>query len=162
MQFLVRSGLVFLFVLVSHSLEWPSLAYATSEAILALSTSLGVPGMRLSVDTIQLAAENYQFLVSCTFIDVIMGSIALMWNQHAAIATNCIRLTFWAAALLIFNVFRLELAVLGHLRGIPWYPIDGIVGGLAYFLVWLAIWHWKSWSIPDTPMLWARFARGRR
>lgn len=146
-QFLFRSGLVFLFVLVSHSLEWPNVEFATSEAILRLSRSLAVPGKRISFDTIQLAAENYQFLVSCTFIDVIMGSIALMWNQHASIAKNCTRLTLWAAVLFTFNVFRLELAVLGHLRGIPWYPIDGIVGGLAYFLVWLAIWHWRSWSI---------------
>ena len=130
-----------LLVLVSHSLEWPNLEFATSEAVLTLSTWLGVPGERVAFDTIQLAAENYQFVISCTFVDVFMGSIALVWRQQVSIAVNCMRLTLWAVVLFTFNAFRLELAVLGHLGGIPWYWVDGMVGGLAYFLVWLAIWH---------------------
>jgi hypothetical protein len=146
-QVLWRGGLVILLVVVSHSLEWPNLEYATSEVILALSTWLGVSGQRVSFDTIQLAAENYQFAVSCTFVDVIMGSIALVWHQQVSIAGNCIRLTFWAGVLFAFNAFRLEVAVLVHLWGVGWYWVDGIVGGVGYFLVWLAIWELRSWSV---------------
>jgi hypothetical protein len=146
-QLLLRSALVILFVLASHILEWPNLEYTTSAIILTLSEWLGVPGARVSLDTIELAGENYQFLASCTFVDVFMGSIALVWQQQRSVAANCTRLTIWAGVLFAFNAFRLELAVLGHLGGIPWHPVEGIVGGLAYFLVWLVIWNSRSWSV---------------
>ncbi len=108
--------------------------------------------LRVSFDTILVGGQATQFVIACTFVDVFMGSIPLLWNLKNSVFRNILLLLATATLLFGFNVVRLELAQVLHYRGVTWTVADEVLGGVAYFAVWLAIWRLRSWE------LWASFA----
>ncbi len=147
-EFLIRACLVAVFATASHQVEWAWLRFATSEAILRLSALLGMDTMRLSFDTIRVRETPVTFIISCTFIDVVLGSLPLLWDLRRTLIRNLSRLMAAATLLFAFNVFRLELAQLVYACGAPWDLADGVLGGIAYFVVWVAIWEVRPWQAP--------------
>jgi hypothetical protein len=145
-EFLVRVCLVAILVVVSHQPGWQWLRLATSEAILRLSALLDMDTARLSYDTIRVQGTEVEFVVSCTFVDVFFGSLPLLWDLRRSLLRNASRLVAAGAILFAFNVLRLEIAQLVYVRGASWQVADGVLGGIAYFCVWLAIWRLRSWD----------------
>ena len=133
-------------VAACHQLRWGWLCFITSEAVLRMSTALGLSALRLSSDTIVVHGQAVCYVTSCTFIDVLAGAIPLLWDIHRSLRANAGKLLIAAALLFAFNLVRLELAQLVHAAGISWETADGVVGGIAYFLVWLAIWPRCNWA----------------
>jgi hypothetical protein len=76
-----------------------------------------------------------------------MGSIPLLWDLKKSMRRNILRLIATAAVLFGFNVARLEAAQVLYYRGVSWSVADEVLGGLAYFAVWLAIWRLRSWKV---------------
>lgn len=140
-ELLARAFVSAALVLLTYQFDWRWLRFLTSEAVLRASDSLGMIADRVSFDTIRIHGESFRFVIACTFIDVLMGAIPLLWNLRLPISKNILRLTIASLTLLTFNLVRLEFGHLLHAAGAPWILSDEVLGGLAYFVVWLAIWH---------------------
>ncbi len=151
-EFCCRLGLVAVFVVGAYQTSWEWLRFLTSECVLRISVSLGMPSSRLSFDTILVGRQVTQYVIACTFVDAFMGAIPLLWNLKDSVLRNISLLVATAGVLFGFNVVRLELAQVLSYRGVPWAVADEVLGGVAYFVVWLAIWRLRSWE------LWTFFA----
>lgn len=160
-EFLVRACLVALFVTISHQLGWQWLRFLTSEAVLRLSALLGMETARLSFDTIRVQQTQVRFDVGCTFIDVFLGSLPLLWELRRSVLRNFSRLVVVGTILFAFNVLRLEIAQVLYAHGVSWKVADGVVGGISYFLVWVAIWRLRTWHILEAFSQRAADATGR-
>lgn len=146
-EFLRRAGLVVVFVAAAYQLPWEWLRFFTSECVLRISALLGMPAARASFDTIQVGSQAFQFVIPCTFVDVFMGSIPLLWDLRKSVAKNVLGLIAAAMVLFVFNVVRLEFAQVLYYRGVSWILADEVLGGIAYFAIWLAIWRLRSWNV---------------
>jgi exosortase/archaeosortase len=142
--FICRALLVVGFVYAAHQLNWIWLRFFTSQAILHLSSLLGMTTRRISFDTIRVQGAPFQFVVACTFVDVFAGSIPLLWDLGKSVPRNIFWLLAAAAILFCFNVLRLELAQILYVHGVSWTLADGVVGGFAYFSVALAILRFRN------------------
>jgi hypothetical protein len=139
-QFLWRAGLVAVFAVAAHQFTWGWLRFVTSEVILRISTAIGMITTRVSYDTILMQRELFCFVIACTFIDVFLGSIPLLWDLEKSLLSNALRLIAAAAALFCFNVVRLEIGQILYFRGVSWTLAHEAFGGFAYLVVWLALW----------------------
>jgi hypothetical protein len=149
-EFLCRAGLVAIFATIAHQLRWEWLQFLTSEAILRISASLGMATARMSVDTIRVQGQPFQFVIACTFVDVFMGSIPLLWDLKKSLLKNASWLVAAAMILFGFNVVRLEIGQVLYAHGASWTLADDVLGGFAYFTVWLFLWWQRSWEL--TPL----------
>lgn len=152
-EFCCRVGLVAVFAATTYQADWEWLRFLTSECVLRASASLGMTTSRVSFDTILVGGQATQFVIACTFVDVFMGSIPLLWKLKNSVLRNILWLLATATLLFGFNVMRLELAQVLYYRGVTWTVADQVLGGVAYFAVWLAIWRLRSWK------LWTSFAK---
>ena len=137
--FFCRALLVVIFVSLTHQFEWRGLRYLTSEAVLCLSRSVGLSVERVSADTIFVQGNLFRFVTSCTFVDVVMGAIPLVWAFNRSIAKNLLTLLPLTAGFFAFNLIRLEISQLLYARGVSWILADDVLGGIAYFAVWVFI-----------------------
>jgi hypothetical protein len=137
--FLTRVGLAVAIGLLSHLSNWGWLCSATSEVILRISSFLGFASHRLTFDMIAIQGRYFQFETSCTFIDVVFGSLPLIWSGKSSLSKNLLCIATTAGALFIFNIVRLELGQILCAFGAPWVMADSILGGVSYFLVWLVL-----------------------
>jgi hypothetical protein len=145
MEFLCRACLTALLVIVTLHLSWGGLRFLTSEAILRLSAVVGMTTARISFDAIELQGQFFRFTVSCTFADVFMGTLPLIWRLDRSIIRNLLRVAVVAVVLFVFNVTRLEVGQIAYSRGVLWLLAHEIPSGFAYFGVWIAIWRSRSW-----------------
>lgn len=143
-EFCCRFGLVAIFVLLAYQMSWAWLRLLTSECVLRMSASLGMTTSRLTFDTILVGGRATQYVIPCTFADVFLGATPLLWNLKISVARNLSALAITAGALFGFNVLRLEVAQALQYKGVSWTVADGVLGGIAYFLVWLVIWRLRS------------------
>jgi hypothetical protein len=134
---ILRASLVALFVIACHQLDWRGARFLTSECILQISLWLGIPIQRLSFDVIQFNGQQFQFGVSCAYIDVVCGSIPLIWNLAVSVWRNLLKLTLYCGCLFVFNVLRLELGYVLYAQGVPWVFAHEVIGGVALFLIFL-------------------------
>jgi hypothetical protein len=146
-EFLCRAGLVALLATMAHQFRWDWLRFLTSEAILRISAFFGMAATRVSFDTLQMHGQFVQFVVACTFVDVYLGSIPLLWDLKKTLLSNLSCLIVIAILLFTFNVVRLEIAQILYAHGVSWDLADGVVGGFAYFAVWLFIWRQRTWEL---------------
>src|SRR5436853_349178 len=79
-EFLLRASFVALFVLLTYQFPWRWLRFVTSAAVLRISSSLGMATARVSFDTIRIQGQLFRVVIACTFVDVFMGSIPLLWD----------------------------------------------------------------------------------
>jgi hypothetical protein len=145
--FLCRALLVVIFVSLTHQFEWRGLRYLTSEAVLCLSRSVGLSVERVSADTIFVQGNLFRFVTSCTFVDVVMGAIPLVWAFNRSTAKNLLTVLPLTVGFFAFNLIRLEISQLLYARGVSWSLADDVLGGIAYFAVWVFIVSWfkKYW-----------------
>jgi len=145
-EFCSRVGLVAIFVAGAYQTSWDWLRLLTSECVLQISALLGMTTSRLSFDTILVGQHTTQYVIPCTFVDVFLGAIPLLWNLKNSAVRNFSLIVLSAGALFAFNVVRLEFAQILRYQGVPWSVADEVLGGVAYFLVWLTIWRLRSWE----------------
>lgn len=145
--FLCRAILVAIFVTLTHQCQWSGLRYLTSKAVLCLSRSAGLSVERVSTDTVRVQGNLFRFVTSCTFVDVVIGAIPLVWVLKRSIADNLLTVLPLTVGLFAFNLARLEMSQLLFARGASWILADGLLGGVAYFAVWIFIVFWfrKYW-----------------
>ena len=144
---LARASLVVLFVLLSYQFPWQWLRFVTSVAVLRISASLGMATARVSFDTIRIHGQLFRVEIACTFVDVFMGSIPLLWDVGKSLLQNASRLLAVAVIFFALNLVRLEIAQVLYARGVPWTLADGVLGGFAYFAVWLFVWRQRTWPL---------------
>lgn len=146
--FLHRILLVAVAVVFAHTLEWQWLRFLTSEAVLRLSMVMGLSAVHFSFDTLRMNGELFRFVVSCTFVDVFLGSIPLLWNFQKSVFRNSMRIVAAGVIFSAFNVVRLEIGQLLYLRyGVPYIVAHDILSGFAYFAIWLVLWHQRTWQV---------------
>jgi exosortase/archaeosortase len=146
-EFLFRSSLVVLFVFLTYQFPWHWLRFVTSVAVLRISSSLGMATARVSFDTIRIQGQLFRVVIACTFVDVVIGSIPLLWDVRKPLLRNASRLLAVAVILFGLNLVRLEIAQVLYFRGVPWTVSDEVLGGFAYFAVWLFLWRQRTWRI---------------
>jgi hypothetical protein len=146
-DFLCRAGLTVLLVVLTHQGDWNGLKAVTTEAVLRASAMFGLDESRISFDTLRVGRTPVHFVISCTFVDVFAGAIPLLWNRARSIARNLSCTVAAGAGLFVFNVLRLQAGHALYLRGLPWVLADGILGGFAYFLVWMVVWRLRTWRL---------------
>lgn len=146
-EFLFRASLVALFVLLTYCFPWQWLRFVTSAAILRVSSSLGMATARVSFDTIRIQGQLFRVVIACTFVDVFMGSIPLLWDLRKSLSRNGARLLAVAVIFFALNLVRLEIAQVLYFRGASWTLADEVLGGFAYFAVWLFLWRQRTWRL---------------
>ena len=146
-EFLLRSSLVALFVLLTYQFPWQWLRFVTSVAVLHISASLGMATARVSFDTIRIQGQLFRVVIACTFVDVLMGSIPLLWDVRKSLHRNASRLLAVAVIFFVLNLVRLAIAQVLYFRGVPWTLADEVLGGFAYFAVWLFVWRQRTWRL---------------
>ena len=146
-EFLFRAGLVALFVLLTYCFPWQWLRFVTSAAVLRISASLGMAAARVSFDTIRIQGQLFRVVIACTFVDVVMGSLPLLWDVRKSLSRNGARLLAVAVIFFALNLVRLEIAQVLYFRGVSWTFADQVLGGCAYFAVWLFLWRQRTWRI---------------
>ena len=102
--------------------------------------AMGMSVFRVSADTINVNGTFFQFVTACTFVDVFMAAIPLVWNLQTSAARNLIELFALAVTLFGLNIVRLQTAQVLFAHGASWNVADQVVGGFAYFAVWLLVW----------------------
>lgn len=144
---LCRACLVAGFAALAHQFQWNWLRFVTSEAILRLSSSMGLSTIRISFDTIRVEGELFQFVTACTFVDVFLGSVPLIWKLGESVTRNMYWVIGAALVLFAFNVARLEVGQILYCRGALSYVwADDVVGGIAYFVVFYVLWRQRRWE----------------
>jgi exosortase/archaeosortase len=146
-EFLFRASLVALFVLLTYQFPWEWLRFGTSAAVLRISASLGMATARVSFDTIRIQGQLFRVVIACTFVDVFMGSIPLLWDVRKSLLRNALRLLAVAVIFFGLNLVRLAIAQVLYFRGVPWTLTDEVLGGFAYFAVWLFVWRQRTWRL---------------
>lgn len=141
-----RVLLTTILVILTHQFEWVWLRFLTSEAVLRGSALVGMATERFSFDTVGVQGEAFRFVVSCTFVDVFIGTVPLIWNLKRSILSNGCILVVTAIILFSFNILRLVTGHLLHAHGAPWIVADDLLGGMAYFFVALVIAWWSGLS----------------
>lgn len=144
-EFLVRALLAAVAVVVCYQFRWDLLRFLTAELNVRLDALAGVMLQRVSPDTVLWKGEAYRYVIACTFADVWCGAIPLVWNLRRSAAVNLARILVLGIVLIAFNVFRLSLSDVLFAAGIPWDLAHGVIGGLAYFAVFVWIWKHRSW-----------------
>lgn len=134
-----RVALVVALVILAHKLDWIWLRLTTSESLLRIWSFSGVAADRASSDTIRLQGQLFQFGTSCTFVDVFLGAIPLAWDLKKSTLKNLGILIASGLLLMGFNISRLALGIALFLHGVPQVFSDNVLGGVAYFLVWLLL-----------------------
>jgi hypothetical protein len=138
--FLSRVLLAIFFAIAAHQFSWVWLRFLTSEAVLRISGLVGLATLRHSFDVIEIQGELFQFVTACTFVDVFFGCIPLIWEFNRSLRRNLLLVLASAAALFVFNIVRLEIGQILYSRGLLSYTwADEVLGGCAYWLVWLAV-----------------------
>jgi hypothetical protein len=155
-EFLCRLCLTALLVGVAHELRWEGLRFLTSEVILRLSALLGMATARISFDTIELQDQWLQILVSCTFVEIFVGSVPLIWRLDLSLLRNLSRLVAFAGALFALNILRLEPGQIAYSYGAPWILAHDIPLGFACFAIWVFIWRTRNWRA------WQYYTKGAR
>ncbi|PYT72656.1 MAG: hypothetical protein DMG39_09050 [Acidobacteria bacterium] len=145
-EFLPRAALAALFLMVTYQFDWEWLRFLTSESALRVSALLGRATARVSLDTINVQGQLFQIGIACTFVDVFLGSIPLLWDLKKTLRQNASWLLAVAMIFFVFNIFRLEIAQGLYFRGVPWIVADEVLGGFSYFAVWLFLWHQRTWK----------------
>jgi exosortase/archaeosortase len=102
---------------------------------------------RVSFDTIRIQGQLFRVVIACTFVDVLIGSIPLLWDVRKPLLRNASRLLAVAVIFFGLNLVRLEIAQVLYFRGVPWTVADEVLGGFAYFAVWLFLWRQRTWRI---------------
>ena len=144
---LIRSSLVALFVLLTYRFPWRWLRFVTSAAVLRICASLGMATARVSFDAIRIQGQLFRVVIACTFVDVFMGSIPLLWDVRKSLLRNALRLLAVAVIFFGLNLVRLAIAQVLYFRGVPWTLTDEVLGGFAYFAVWLFVWRQRTWRL---------------
>jgi len=145
-EWLIRAVVLVAAVTACHLLEWNSLRFWTSEAVLRMSNFLGVRMHRVSQDVVSCGGQMFNYTVSCTFIDVFCGAIALSWNRERSIASNVLMVAELATGLFVFNAIRLTIGFVLFDHGAPWLIGHEAMSGVAYFMVW--IWLMRQFDDP--------------
>jgi hypothetical protein len=138
-SFVARVGLAVGLAAVAHQFGWKWLRFATSEIILRFASQFGFETARRSFDTIWINGTFFRFAISCTFIDVALGAIPLLWNGGIGLRKNLLCVGGMTGALLCFNIVRLTVSQLLYAGGLPWLLADGLLGGVSYFAIWLVV-----------------------
>ncbi|MGB7768239.1 MAG: hypothetical protein WBN22_05220 [Verrucomicrobiia bacterium] len=132
-----RLPMVVVAVLVCYCFEWGGLRHLTSEICLRFAEWRGLSVNRLGPYVICCNGSVFRFDVACTYADVFCGAIPLIWIWRLGMVRNLTRLAGFVAALFGFNIFHLCLTDLIFSAGAPWFVADQVIGGMAYFAVWV-------------------------
>src|SRR5262245_40722999 len=103
-EILFRATLVAAFVTVAHQFEWMWLRFATSEAVFRLLALFGMAVERLSPDVLLVDGNPFHYVTACTFADVAMGSVPLLWNSRLGKPANARLLVMFLPLLFAFNI----------------------------------------------------------
>lgn len=151
-EFVVRAVLAALAVVVCYQFSWGPLRFVVSELNLRLDALAGVSLQRVSADTVMWHGQLYRYVIACTFADVWCGAIPLIWKWGGppkpvllVWGNNLARILAFGVVLIAFDAFRLSVSDVLFAAGVPWDLAHGIVGGLAYFAVWIWIWNHRTW-----------------
>lgn len=144
-EFLCRLGLTAILAIIAHQFHWEGLRFLTSESMLRLSALLGMTTSRIAFDTIQVQGHFIQFVASCTFAEMFLGSVPLIWRLNGSLLKNLILAIQAAGALFCLNILRLELGQVAYHQGISWTLAHDIPLGFVYFTVWFNVFRMRSW-----------------
>lgn len=150
---LKRLPMVLVAVVICYQLKWDSLRYVTSEVVLRFAEWRGFHAERLGSDLISWNGELFQFGVACTFADVFCGAVPLVWIWRLGLVCNLMHVAGLAVALFTFNLFRDCLTDLIFSAGVPWIVADQVIGGAAYFAVWVCVARWLEFHSHRTDAL---------
>jgi hypothetical protein len=87
-EILCRGILLAALVASTYQFGWDWLRFLTSETISRMSGALGMSVTRISLDTVRVDGEFYQFAIPCTFVDAFIGAIPLLWDLARSFSQN--------------------------------------------------------------------------
>lgn len=145
---LIRVSLGLVFQIAGGMADWNTLRLLVSETHLYISNAMSFNMHRVSFDMLELNGEFFHYTAACTFIDVFLLSIPLIWNLHFSLNKNILKLCFYFAALSLLNLVRLQISILLFYNAIPWWLAHQTLTGICYFLIFLWIIKQGQLNIP--------------
>jgi hypothetical protein len=139
-EVLVRFALVPVAIAICYCFHWRALRFLTSELNMRLDWLGGIHLERVSYDMVRWRGLLYRYENACTFVDVWFGCLPLLWDLRRRLTANLAFFATLAVALFAFNVVRLSFSDVLFAVGIPWDLAHNAVSGIAYFVVWVAVW----------------------
>ena len=146
LQLVLRLIVSFAAVVICYRFDWLWLKTVTASLNLPLDHLAGVRLERISADTVRLGAVTFRYVIACTFADVWCAALALVWKTRESAARNLEFLAAFTLGLFVLNVVRLSAADVLYAAGVNWDIAEGVIGGLAYFAVWLVILRRHAWN----------------
>jgi hypothetical protein len=122
-------------MLLAQRGEWAWLRWVTAEAGLRLAVARGFAAERLSFDTIAWGGQAYVYVPACTYVDIAVGSIALVVVRGAGWADNLARAAQAVLLILLLNQVKALAIDLLVGWGAPFAPVVILLNGALY--TWL-------------------------
>ncbi len=143
-------------ILAFYGFEW---TWLRQMHVLWLQTTLQALGSHVQTAGNLLTVDGHSFQVDpdCTYVDLILCSLPLLWRFHRPPATNLTVMAGFAAAVVAVNLSRVLFGVYAHTQGMSlfwahdlvdyvlWYPTMTVVA-----LLWLRSLG-SMWSTPAEP-----------
>jgi hypothetical protein len=149
-EVVLRFALVAVAVGVCYLFEWRWLRVVTLQLNALLDGLAGIHLQRIGFDTVEWRGAIYKYQIACTLADVWCGAIPLVWNLRKSVLRNIVYVLGVGAAMMAFNVVRLSFSDVLFARGMSWDLAHNVVSGISYYLVWMWIWHTRTWAL-DRP-----------
>ena len=122
-------------VVLAHSLSWQGLKAWTASACLWAGGLVGLEGQSTSPTAFLLEGRNYYIGTSCTFVDVVLPALVLLWCSRLGPVRNLAVVLVASVGLFALNLARLTVGFWLHDQGVPWWLGHEVVAGFAYFVV---------------------------
>jgi hypothetical protein len=158
--FALRLSLSGLLAGAAHQFQWVDLRFLVSQAIVDFSRLLGMRAERVAFDTVEVQGHMIQFVVACTFVELMLGIQPFLWHRNRRLWHNFMRIAVSIGALFGFNILRIEAAQILFDLGVPWVVAHDIPLGAIYFGIWAAVWRTREWRALQVYLVnWPKIAR---
>jgi hypothetical protein len=125
-------------ILAFYGLEWTWLRQLHVLWLHAALESLGC-AVQTGIHCLTVAGQRFQIDPECTYVDLVVCSLPLLWRIHRRLVANLALLAGFAAAVIAVNLGRVLLGIYTITHGVSlfwahdvvdyllWYPTLGMV-----------------------------------
>ena len=145
----IRFLLVIPLIYLTHAFSWDFLRTWTTTLIVQGDAFLGTHLAVLSPTSFAVGDHYFKVVISCTSIDVLIGSLPLLLDRRKTVFGFIRFFLFYALVAEVLNILRLVLGFFAFDHGLSWRFAHEIPGGVFLFLWFIWLLHYRGWSSPS-------------
>lgn len=129
-----RLALAGAIIALANALDWTWLRWLSSELALQFASWRGFDVQRTAVDTVGWNGHVYAYSVSCTFVDLALAMVVMVWRGALRLRDNLLRAGLAIAAVLLLTQMKNAAQFIAIDAGYGWNDVRIIGNMLAYSL----------------------------